>query len=221
LQPLGLEIASGYIGRLVLELAVTSLTCAVQLTDVLLTVRPSGGGGSAPAPAAAAQDQPASEGGSAGGGAGLGGFGIDDGVRLVAAGVETLLQRMTVSISGLSVRVEVAPGTTAASLSCTQVTYGAVELDQQVRCMPVAVSKYEGMAVAVAGAPIGIRSPTAISPTVTAFDWTAPATVPFSRMSPKVHLSPSLQHALLLLPPLRSHRITTLPARRAGLCSAD
>lgn len=172
---------SGYIGRLVLELAVTSLTCAVQLTDVLLTVRPSGGGGSAPAPSAAAQDQPASEGGSAGGAAGLGGFGIDDGVRLVAAGVETLLQRMTVSISGLSIRVEVAPGSTAASLSCAQVTYGAVELDQQVRFLPVLL--YRNM-------------------TEWLLQWAAPATVPSKWMSLRVPLSPSLPNALLLLLPL-------------------
>ncbi|KAL4447967.1 hypothetical protein ABPG75_005186 [Micractinium tetrahymenae] len=127
--PPGLEVVSGYIGRLRLELAVTSLTCSVALEDVLVTVRPaanpgsSKGAGAGAAPAPQADAMPAAPAAPAG-------FGIDEGVRLVAAGVETLLQRMTVTVTRLSVRAELGPmasGGPAATLSCAQLTYGAAQ----------------------------------------------------------------------------------------------
>ena len=142
-----MQLVSGYVGRLQLDVAVTTLTCAVRLEDVLLTVRPCPGGG---APTAApAADATAAEGSPlpepepaarATTGGGLG-FGIEDGLRLVTAGVEMLLQRMTVAVDRLSVRVEApaaasATATTAAAaaaegfaavLSCAQISWGAAE----------------------------------------------------------------------------------------------
>lgn len=137
LQPPGLQVVSGYIGRLALSLAVTSLTCAVQLDDVLLTVRPDASGGAgAPAAPAISADGAADAGPFAVGGGkdGAAGPGIDDGVRLVAAGVETLLQRMTVTLNSLSVRIEGAEGGSSgiASLSCTQISYGAAAVGPDV-----------------------------------------------------------------------------------------
>ena len=128
-QPPGLEVVSGYIGRLRLDLAITSLTCSVTAEDVLVTVRPcsSGGGGSG---AGAGAGAPPSLGAGAPAEAPVAGgpatFGIDEGVRLVAAGVETLLQRMNVSVARLSVRVEGAAGIgTAASIMVAAISYGA------------------------------------------------------------------------------------------------
>ena len=126
MQPPGLDVVSGYIGRLALDLAVTSLTCAVQLEDVLLTVRP-GNGGAGPSANLDTEGQQVPAEGQEGIGSGLAEVGMDDGLRLVAAGVETLLQRMTVTVNRLSVRVEgAADGSAAAAacMSCAQLTYG-------------------------------------------------------------------------------------------------
>lgn len=127
-QPPGLDIVSGYIGRLRLELAVTSLTCSVVLEDVLISVRPAGSPGSWKGAGAGAGASPQLDAAPA---AQPSGFGIDEGVRLVAAGLETLLQRMTVTVSRLSVRAELGPAAgsgQAATLSCAQLTYGAAQV---------------------------------------------------------------------------------------------
>lgn len=83
--PPGLEIVSGYIGRLRLDLALTSLTCGLTLEDVLITVRPGRGGGSggdgAGGAGAGAQSTAAVGSGDAPP-SGPAGFGIDEGVRL-------------------------------------------------------------------------------------------------------------------------------------------
>lgn len=142
-QPPGLEIVSGYAGRLRLDLAVTSLTCSVALEDVLVTVRPAqqaaapqqsrGAGASASAAAMAGVPGVADQTAAAAASAAAGMFGIDEGVRLVAAGVETLLQRMTVTVSRLSVRAELEPAAgpgCAATLSCAQLSYGATQVGQ-------------------------------------------------------------------------------------------
>lgn len=139
LQPPGLEIASAFVGRLALNVAVTSLTCALQLEDVLVTVRPSSGApGRQAAPLAPTAHQldvaDAGAAGADGAASGLCGPGIDDGVRLVAAGVETLLQRLSVTVTRLTVRVEGqqaaaaegGSGAPVATLSCAQISYSAV-----------------------------------------------------------------------------------------------
>lgn len=125
------------VGRLALSVAVTSLTCALQLEDVLVTVRPSSGTSTAAqlAPLASQPDMAdavsVGPNGAAGGSAGPG---IDDGVRLVAAGVETLLQRLSVTVTRLTIRVEGeqaaaagagGSGGAVATLSCAQICYGA------------------------------------------------------------------------------------------------
>ena len=137
-QPPGLEFASAFVGRLALSVAVTSLTCSLQLEDVLLVVRSSSGSASQQvtplAPAAQPVDLPdAAAAGMEGGASRVGGPGIDDGVRLVAAGVETLLQRLSVTVTRLTVRVEGRQAAASedssdaavATLSCAQVLYGA------------------------------------------------------------------------------------------------
>ncbi len=113
---------SGYVGRLALELAVTSLTCTVQLENVLLTVRPAHRPAACVDPVAAG-DLAGVEQQEAAGCDAPAAIGLDDGVRVVAAGLETLLQRMTVNVSRLSVRLEGAPGVVAC-ISCAQADYG-------------------------------------------------------------------------------------------------
>lgn len=121
---------SGYVGWLRLELAVTSLTCSLALDDVLVTVRPAARPGSGKGAGAGAATVPQADAAPAAA-APPAGFGIDEGVRLVAAGLETLLQRMTVTVSRLSVRAELEPAagrSAAATLSFAQLTYGPAQV---------------------------------------------------------------------------------------------
>jgi hypothetical protein len=67
------------------------------------------------------------------GGAEAAAAGLDDGLRLVTAGVESMLQRMTVTLNRISIRLDGASegGAPASmSLSCQQLVYGAAPAAQ-------------------------------------------------------------------------------------------
>lgn len=141
---------SGYIGRLAFDLAVTSLTCTVTLEDVLVTVRPSDHAHSNISSACDADPEVSSADllRTSGGSASASRSGIDDGLRLVAAGVETLLQRMTVTLNRLSVRFEDSSASRCdgACLTFGQLCYGATaavrEQEQQQVCRRPSTESY-------------------------------------------------------------------------------
>eukprot|EP00887_Chlorella_sp_A99_P004811 scaffold4.g4811.t1 len=111
----GWEATAGFVGSVHLRLplaALTSLACQVEVEDVLLTLRPCG------AVEVAADAAPRRDG--AGGGAAVhagqdeGSWGdgqqeatVAEGIRVVAAGLEAMLQRLRVQVSRLVVRLEV------------------------------------------------------------------------------------------------------------------
>ena len=105
------EATAGFVGSVVLRLplaSLASLSCQVELSDVLLTLRPSA---ATPAPA-----WPASAAAAAGPGDGAAwpaaepgqqDVAVAEGIRIVAAGLEAMLHRLRASISRLAVRLEV------------------------------------------------------------------------------------------------------------------